>query len=45
AAGLGIAHHAKPKVRDAIAGQLNHCSLVGLLYAQGYRAQEVLRPA
>ncbi|MCC7260467.1 MAG: phosphoserine phosphatase SerB, partial [Alphaproteobacteria bacterium] len=33
AAGLGIAHHAKPKVRDAIAGQLNHCSLVGLLYA------------
>jgi phosphoserine phosphatase len=35
--GLGIAYHAKPKVREAIPHQINHADLTALLYAQGLR--------
>jgi phosphoserine phosphatase len=38
--GLGVAYHAKPKVRDAIANQINHGDLSVLLYAQGFRKDE-----
>jgi len=34
--GLGVAYHAKPQVRRAIASQINHADLTALLYAQGY---------
>ncbi len=40
AAGLGVAFHAKPKVRAAIHQQINHGDLHSLLYAQGYRRDE-----
>jgi len=35
--GLGIAYHAKPAVRDAVADAVTHGDLTALLYAQGYR--------
>ena len=36
AAGLGMAYHGKPIVRNAVPHQLNYSDLTGLLYAQGY---------
>jgi phosphoserine phosphatase len=41
AAGLGIAFHAKPAVAAASRWRLDHADLTGILYAQGYRAQEI----
>ncbi|RED15837.1 phosphoserine phosphatase [Parasphingopyxis lamellibrachiae] len=35
-AGLGIAYHGKPKLRDAADGRIDHGNLSVLLYAQGY---------
>lgn len=40
AAGLGVAYHAKPRVRSAILHQLNFANLAGLLFAQGYHRDE-----
>jgi len=40
AAGLGVAYHAKPKVRAAAAAQIDHGDLTALLYAQGYRRDQ-----
>jgi phosphoserine phosphatase len=40
AAGLGVAYHAKPKVREAAAAQIDHGDLTALLYAQGYRRDQ-----
>jgi phosphoserine phosphatase len=45
AAGLGVAFHAKPKVRDAAAALptgavVSHGDLTALLYLQGYRKDE-----
>ncbi|MFT8892171.1 MAG: phosphoserine phosphatase SerB [Acetobacter papayae] len=37
-AGLGLAFHAKPVVRQAITNQINHASLRAVLFAQGYPA-------
>ncbi|MFT8655765.1 MAG: phosphoserine phosphatase SerB [Acetobacter papayae] len=37
-AGLGLAFHAKPVVRQAITNQINHASLRAALFAQGYPA-------
>lgn len=42
AAGLGIAYRAKPVVRDTIRTQVNHGDLTALLYAQGYRAGDIV---
>ncbi len=36
AAGLGVALRGKPLLREAVAVQLNHTDLTGLLYLQGY---------
>ena len=44
AAGLGIALHAKPAVAAASRWRLDHADLTGILYAQGYRQEEVLEP-
>ena len=43
AAGIGIAFHAKPMVADAARWRLDHADLTGLLYAQGYREDEIAR--
>jgi phosphoserine phosphatase len=43
AAGLGIAFHAKPAVAAASRWRIDHADLTGLLYAQGYRAMEIVR--
>jgi phosphoserine phosphatase len=40
AAGLGVAFHAKPSVKAAVRARIDHGGLAGLLYAQGYRAEE-----
>jgi len=40
AAGLGVAYHGKPVVAAAAGFRLDHADLTGLLYFQGYRAQE-----
>ncbi|MDX2028403.1 MAG: phosphoserine phosphatase SerB [Alphaproteobacteria bacterium] len=40
--GLGIAYHAKPHVRAAVAHQVNCADLRALLYAQGYRSQDIV---
>lgn len=40
AAGLGVALNGKPLLRDAVAVQLNHTDLTGLLYLQGYGEAE-----
>jgi phosphoserine phosphatase len=42
AAGLGIAFHAKPAVAAASRWRVDHADLTALLYAQGYRAQEMV---
>jgi phosphoserine phosphatase len=41
-AGLGVAFHAKPAVAAAAHARLDHADLTALLYAQGYRADEIL---
>ncbi len=41
-AGLGIAYHARPAVAAAAAARIDHGDLTALLYAQGYRAEEIL---
>jgi phosphoserine phosphatase len=41
AAGLGVAFHAKPAVAAAARHHLDHADLAGLLYAQGYRKDEI----
>jgi len=42
AAGIGIAFHAKPIVASSARWRLDHADLTGLLYAQGYRREEIL---
>jgi phosphoserine phosphatase len=42
AAGLGIAFHAKPAVAAAARWRINHADLTALLFAQGYRADEIV---
>jgi phosphoserine phosphatase len=44
AAGLGVAFRAKPAVAAASRFRVDHADLTALLYAQGYRAEEILRP-
>lgn len=39
-AGLGIAYHAKPVVREAAHVQINHADLTAVLFYQGYRRAE-----
>ena len=40
AAGLSVAYHAKPGVRDAATARIDHGDLTALLYLQGYHAAE-----
>jgi phosphoserine phosphatase len=42
AAGLGIAYHGKPALTAVARSRIDHCDLTALLYAQGYRAAELL---
>jgi phosphoserine phosphatase len=42
AAGLGIAFHAKPAVAARARFRIEHADLTALLYAQGYRAAEIV---
>jgi phosphoserine phosphatase len=42
AAGLGVAFHAKPAVAAAARWRIDHADLTSLLYAQGYRAGEIV---
>lgn len=42
AAGLGIAYHAKPAVAAQARFRIDHTDLTSLLYAQGYREQEIV---
>ena len=42
AAGLGIAFHAKPTVAAAAHWRIDHANLTGVLYAQGYREDEII---
>lgn len=39
-AGLGVAYRGKPSVRAEAPARLDHADLSGLLYAQGYKAEE-----
>ncbi len=41
-AGLGVAYHAKPKVAEAAHARVDHADLKALLYAQGYREDEIM---
>src|SRR6266403_1676777 len=41
-AGLGAAYHAKPAVAAAAAARIDHGDLTALLYAQGYRRDDVV---
>jgi phosphoserine phosphatase len=43
AAGLGIAYHAKPALREVAAACIDHGDLTALLYAQGYRREEFVK--
>jgi phosphoserine phosphatase len=43
AAGLGVAFHAKPAVAAASRARIDHADLTALLYAQGYRENEIFR--
>lgn len=45
AAGLGIAYHAKPSVAAQSRQRIDHGDLTALLYAQGYRRDEIITPA
>ena len=40
AAGLGVAFHAKPAVKQAVRTRIDHAGLAALLYAQGYSADD-----
>ena len=42
AAGLGVAFRAKPVVAAAARAKVDHADLRALLFAQGYRAAEIL---
>lgn len=42
AAGLGVAFHAKPKVREVAPAHIDHGDLTALLYLQGYRLTEFI---
>jgi phosphoserine phosphatase len=42
AAGLGVAFHAKPIVAARAKWRIEHGDLTALLYAQGYRAEEIV---
>ena len=42
AAGLGVAFHAKPIVAAAVQARVDHAGLRALLFAQGYRAEEIV---
>jgi phosphoserine phosphatase len=44
-AGLGVAYHAKPKVAAAAHARIEHCDLTALLYMQGYRRDEFVKPS
>jgi phosphoserine phosphatase len=44
AAGLGVAFYGKPKVRAAAHYRIDHGDLTGLLYLQGYHADELREP-
>jgi phosphoserine phosphatase len=43
-AGLGVAFHAKPVVAAAAGARVDHSDLTALLYLQGYRDEEIVRP-
>jgi phosphoserine phosphatase len=43
AAGLGVAYRAKPILAEAAAMRLDHGDLTALLYAQGYRRDDIVR--
>jgi phosphoserine phosphatase len=45
AAGLGVAYHGKPLLREQIRAQVNHTDLTTLLFFQGYLAEEFVIPA
>jgi phosphoserine phosphatase len=45
AAGLGIAFHAKPALRDVAGARIDHGDLTALLYAQGYRREDFVETA
>ena len=42
AAGLGVAFHAKPIVAAAAQARVDHADLRALLFAQGYRAEDIV---
>jgi phosphoserine phosphatase len=42
AAGLGVAYHAKPSVKQAVRARIDHAGLKALLFAQGYKSDEIL---
>jgi phosphoserine phosphatase len=42
-AGLGVAFRAKPAVAAAAHARLDHADLTALLYAQGYRGEEIVQ--
>jgi phosphoserine phosphatase len=43
AAGLGVAFHAKPAVKEVVRARVDHAGLAALLYAQGYAAGDFVR--
>lgn len=44
AAGLGVAFHAKPIVAATARTRIDHAGLRAVLFAQGYRAAEIVQP-
>jgi len=42
AAGIGVAFRPKPRVAEVARWRLDHADLTGLLYAQGYRKEEIV---
>ena len=42
AAGLGVAYHGKPILAETAAMRVDHGDLTALLYAQGYREEEIV---
>ena len=42
AAGIGVAFRSKPRVAEVARWRLDHADLRGLLYAQGYRKEEIV---
>ena len=43
AAGMGVAFRPKPVVAGIARWRLDHADLTGLLYAQGYRKDDLIR--